>query len=159
MKKMKLTNGDFALLDNHDYDKLSKYNWGLGPRKYIQRTKTENGKQTSVVIHREIMGCIKGDGKTVDHVNRNRLDNRRVNLRLVNRQQSATNCSMGKNNTSGYKGVSFLKSENIWQSRVMFNYKSHFLGNFKTAQEAGRAYDKKTLELNGVYAVLNFKQI
>lgn len=84
-----------------------------------------------------------------DHINGNRLDNRRCNLRSVTKQQNALNTKMYKNNTSGHTGV--YKRNNSWIAYI--NYKNEYIniGSFKTKEEAIEARQQKEIELFGVY--------
>lgn len=77
--------------------------------------------------------------KQIDHINRDRLDNRISNLREVNNRQ---NCSNRKVSRSGYVGVTFSKYTKKWRARIKFGYREHFLGYFHDAQEASKVYEK-----------------
>lgn len=92
------------------------------------------------------------DGLEADHANRDRLDNRRKNLRAARRQQNAANSSIKKNNRSGVKGVAWNKAVGKWQANVSFNGKNHYLGIFEDKQEAARAYRAAARELFGAFA-------
>src|ERR1044072_193722 len=70
---------DWARVDAEDYLRLSRVKWHRGPPGYVQRGSGSN----KVYLHRDVLGLERGDGKTVDHVNRRRSDCRRSNLRLV----------------------------------------------------------------------------
>lgn len=72
----------------------------------------------------------------IDHINHNKLDNRKENLRLVSKSQNAMNSRLSKNNTSGRTGVSFIKSYNKWMSYIMINGKLKNLGYFDNKSDA-----------------------
>jgi len=120
--------------------------------------------KVSTLLWKAFIGKTIPKGYTIDHIDRNPLNNKIENLRLASKQQQAANRDKishfgGKAPVSTYKGVSFDKFKyrpKPWRSTVIFNDKQIFLGTFKTEKEAGLAYDKKALELFGDYAKLNF---
>ncbi len=93
--------------------------------------------------------------KYVDHINGNKLDNRDTNLRECTAIQNCSNRGTGKNNTSGYKGVTWDKSRNKWKASIKVNYKLRNLGRFISKRDAARAYNAAALELHGLFAKLN----
>ena len=88
----------------------------------------------------------------VDHINGDKSDNRIANLRLASTQQNCSNKGKNKNNTSGYKGVTFNKNIGKFQAKIKHNWKDIHVGFFKTAYEAHLAYSKKFFELNGEFS-------
>ena len=90
--------------------------------------------------------------KVVDHINRDKKDNRIENLRKATFQQNSANSRIPSHNTSGYKGVCFDKKQNAFMSYITFNGKFKFLGYFKTPEEASDAYFKKAKEFFGEFA-------
>ena len=86
------------------------------------------------------------EGKVVDHINHNSLDNRRCNLRLVDKSKNATNRSgRNINNTTGYRNVSYIKTENKYIVQLQIDGKNKRLGAFDDVHEAG-AYAKEMRE-------------
>ena len=81
MKKIKLTKGEFALVDDEDFDRLSRYKWCFS--RYANRNVSENGKQKGWRMHWEVMGGKPPKGLEVDHINGDKIDNRKENLRLL----------------------------------------------------------------------------
>lgn len=138
-----------ALIDEEDYELVSPYSWYLHTAGYAM-AHPKGKDRITVLMHRLIMGS---DVKLVDHINRNRLDNRRENLRPASPQMNAANRGISKRNKSGYKGVS--KCKNRWRSRIMINGKEINLGFYATPEEAAEAYNEAALEYLGEYAVLN----
>lgn len=104
-------------------------------------------KFNSKYLHRWIMGF--PEGFEIDHINRDKLDNRRCNLRVCSRQENNFNRDKQSNNTSGYKGVSFNKQKNKYTTQYRYNRKDTHIGTFNTAEEAYEAYCKKTREIHG----------
>lgn len=158
MKKIELTQGQSALVDNEDYKKLNKYNWYAGyyshvDNYYAMRQIYTNGKQTTVKMHRIIMDAPRN--MQVDHINHNTLDNRKRNLRLCTHNQNQQNQTPSKNTLSQYKGVSWAKQRKKWVARIGINKKRLFLGYFKNEEQAAIAYNKAAKELFGEYALLN----
>lgn len=157
MKKIKLTQGKFALVDDEDYEWLSNYKWhynnGYASRRLLVK---ENRGFGSVFMHQEILET-KGNEKRADHINRNGLDNRRSNLRLATASQNAMNKVMS-NGSSKYKGVrkrTSGKRRKIWRATVWKDNQPINLGTYLTEEEAARAYNKKALEIHGQFAIMN----
>lgn len=99
-----------------------------------------------------------GQDLVVDHINRDTLDNRRSNLRIVTQQQNCYNISKKANTSSVYKGVTWETSRNRWRVKIKHRYKTVNLGRYKTETEAALAYDAKAKELFGPFANLNFPE-
>lgn len=91
----------------------------------------------------------------IDHKNGNRKDNRIENLRLATEVQNGANRKVSRNNTTGFKGVSFHKKKGIWKCGIRCNNVEIHIGWFSSPQEAARAYDEKAIELHGEFARTN----
>lgn len=91
----------------------------------------------------------------VDHIDANPLNNKKSNLQLITIQQNQYKKSMQRNNTSGYRGVYYLKGNKKWKASVNYNYKQYYVGEYNTPEEAALAYNKKANELYGEFAKLN----
>jgi hypothetical protein len=172
MKKIKLTQGKEAIVDDDDYEMLMEHKWYADKdytikskdKFYVKRSppRDSNGKQKNIPMHRQITNA--PEGMQVDHINGNTLDNRKENLRICTNQQNQMNRGRANNNKSGYKGVCYRKKKKDmineyskpWQARIKHNQKQIYLGMYKTKEEAARAYDKKAIELHGEFAQLNF---
>ena len=159
-RKIPLTQGKFAIVDPEDYQELSKYNWYAvrSPRGfYAVRTvftKKARVVRKTVGMHRVILNA--PEGKFIDHINHNGLDNRKSNLRICTIQQNIWNMRKQKSNcASKYKGVTWRKDIDKWQARVVCGGKVFSCGHFEDEKAAAAAYDKKAKELFGEFAAPN----
>ena len=139
MKKIKLTQGKYALVDDKDFDLVKKFKWHLSWTGYAVRTINHDKK---LFMHQLILGTKKDFVN--DHINRNRLDNRRKNLRLVTRSVNVYN-SKSRHNKSGYKGVVLLP-HGKWMSQVAHKY----LGVFNNPETAAKVYKHAAVKYYGV---------
>lgn len=110
-------------------------------------------------MHRVIMERILGkdipDKMQVDHINRNGLDNRRCNIRLVTHSQNLVNPDK-RIGISGFRGVRWDKDRQKWRADIQFEGKKISLGRSLLKEECAKLYDKKAKELYGKYVYLNF---
>jgi len=160
-RKIPLTRGKFAIVDDDDFEKLAGYKWFAvknGRSFYAHRMKNSKKarpRQILVQMHRVILNA--PDGVLVDHINHNGLDNRKANLRLATIEQNSWNRRKNPGNfTSKYKGVSWHKLSRKWHARIVYKQKWISIGYFDDEQSAARAYDEKAKELFGDFAYLNF---
>lgn len=154
MKTINLTQGRFALVDDDDYDELSKNSWSYSNAGYAQRGYKVRGKCKTVLMHRQLLKA--PDGIEIDHINGNRLDNRRSNLRFATRGENSFNQrKQRRQTTSRYKGVYWHKGDNAWMARIQAKGNYIYLGNFKSEQAAALAYNKAAEQYFGKYANLN----
>jgi hypothetical protein len=156
MKEIELTQGRVARVDDVDFHKLAGFRWHLHNKGYAARG-VKAGEQTSShlsLMHREITNAPKG--WQVDHINGDRLDNRRENLRLATRSQNQAN-SLNPRNSSGFRGVSPRNGRWVAQTKHLGRYYS--LGTFDNPEDAARAYDKAAVRLHGQFARLNFPEV
>lgn len=170
MKKIPLRNIKrkiiaYTLVDDENFERLNQWKWHMGSRGYSIRSHyyAKENKWKVVRMATEVMK-ISGNwkaNKLIDHINRNKLDNRKCNLRMVTASQNAINSKMFSTNTSGYRGVSFQPKANLsnpWTAYMHFSGKKMHLGYYKTKTEAAKAYDNKAIELYGKFARLNFRK-
>lgn len=139
-------------VNNEDFENLNKYKWYFSKTGYTRATINKN----RIFMHRYITSCPKN--MEVDHINGDKLDNRRLNLRICTRKQNSQNSKKMKNCTSIYKGVRYDKSSKRikrWMAAIETNGKCITIGRFHTQEEAATAYNKKALELFGEYANIN----
>lgn len=156
MKKIKLTKNQLAVVDDKDFEYLNQFHWSVDGSGYPQRaTKTIKGWRP-IRMHRDLFKLIGKE--TADHINLNKLDNRRKNLRRCNQAQNNRNIGITKNNTSGYKGVwlrNDKKRSKRWVAEITFNDKKNHLGSFERPEQAALAYNNAAKKYFGEFAVLN----
>jgi hypothetical protein len=156
MKEIQLTQGRIALIDDEDYDLVRRYSWcGVisGRNFYAQAACPINGQ---VKMHRLIMGCSKDDGKIVDHIDHNTLNNQKANLRVCTQRQNVYNST--NPNKSGFRGVQLLPSGRYRAQIKNIEGKFIQLGVYDNPEDAARAYDIKAIELQGEFATTNFSK-
>lgn len=142
MKKIKLSQNQFTLVDNKDFKYLNKFNWYVhsgGNTVYAARnSKTINGKRKTIWMHKEIMKTPKG--METDHIDGNGLNNQRKNLRICTKSENQHNRSKYKCNTSGFKGVSWHIGHKKWGASIQSSGKQIYLGYYDSKIEAYNAY-------------------
>lgn len=156
MKQIPLTQGKFAMVDDEDYEWLSKWKWCYQKTKkdgYAIRGGIRNGKQYTIAIHRVILN--PNIGEDIDHINRNRLDNRRENLRICTRKENTRNRGLDRDSMSGFKGVYWHKRVKKWCAHIKVNYKDISLGYFIEKVDAAKAYNTGALKYFGKFSWLN----
>lgn len=132
----------YAIIDACDA-RLAEYTWNLDGQGYVRRDALVAegfGKRRAVYLAREVAGCQPGDGLIVDHWDRNKLNNRRSNLRVVTNAQNCQNRAPEGNrgSVSRFRGV-HPHSRGKWQAQFKLNGKTHYLGLFESEEEAARA--------------------
>lgn len=127
-----------AMVDDDDYDALSRYRWRLNRDGYVVRS---FGHRGFAQIHREILGLVPGDGLQADHKSRNRLDNQRSNLRVLTHAQNGQNRPGHNYSSSSYRGVSRCqdKGKRPWRARVRVAGRLIHIGYFDDELKAARA--------------------
>ncbi len=126
-----------ALFDLEDLSILQKIKSSIilskGYVAYVYTPKPEIGQRT-IRIHRLVMNA--PDNLQVDHINGNKLDNRKSNLRLCTNAENSQNQKLAKNNKTGVRGVSYHKRNKTYDANIRINDKLIFLGSRKTLEEA-----------------------
>lgn len=159
MKQIPLTQGQFALVDDKDFEYLNQFKWQALKDKvtyYAVRSVTLNKKQYPVLMHRVILE-IADPKMQGDHMDHNGLNNQRYNLRIVTRKQNIRNSTGNKKSASIYKGVTYIKSSKKWCAQISINGKNKHLGVFTDEIEAAKKYDEMARLHYGEFAYLNFK--
>jgi len=144
--------GYSILVDSEDLPEILKHAWKNNGNNYFNYCKRIGKKSIVIYLHRLITNAPQD--MEVDHIDHNKLDNRKSNLRLCTRSENKCNKVLSDKNTSGYKGVCWDKSRKKWQANIGKNYKKHTIGHFDTPEEAYAAYCKAAKELHGEFARL-----
>jgi hypothetical protein len=120
-----------ALVDAADAEAIGAYHWSMHGKGYVARTIQVGGKRLAVRMHRQLLGLTHGDGVHVDHVNGDKLDNRRVNLRVCTNAENHQN-----RHERPYRGATWDAEAKRWRARVRLDWRLHHLGRFATREEA-----------------------
>jgi hypothetical protein len=162
---IKLTQGQCAIIDAEDYDRVAALAWHAHKEPGYSKTTfvalhslpRRQGRTRSISMHRFILDAPPNN--LIDHRNGNPLDNRKENLRLATKRTNGQNRGPAKSNKTGFKGVSIRRNEKrlkMYRANIRVNDKQVFLGNFMRPEEAALAYDRAAIEHFGEFAVLNF---
>jgi hypothetical protein len=158
MKLISLTQGQSAIVDDVDFDELSRFKW------YAHKDTTSHtfyacsdNAEGRFKMHRQIMHA--PDGLEVDHIDGNGLNNVRSNLRLATHAQNKWNIGIRAHNKSGYTGVCFHKQAGRWWATINVNGRQISLGLFDEIEDAARARDAAALKYHGEFARLNFPKV
>ncbi len=155
-REIPLTRGYVAIVDAADYDWLMQWKWHWR-RGYACRTRSRRDTGSiAIYMHRMILNPLPKF--EVDHINNNKLDNRRSNLRVCTNIQNHQNTPKQKNNISGYKGVYFNKRTGKWAASIRVRGKTIWLGYFNSVTSAALSYDTAALRYFGEFARTNFER-
>ena len=153
-----LTQGQETIIDLADWDLVKDYRWYAhwedNTFYVLTNVYSAYTVQQKIRLHRLLLAAPKG--VLVDHVDRNGLNNRRNNIRLVTSLENRCHSVGQKGSRSAYKGVTWNKQSRKWQSGIMLHGQSRHLGLFNDELDAAEAYDEAAIELFGEYALLNF---
>lgn len=157
MKKIPLTNSDLvALVDDNMYDFLMQWPWHISSHGYAARTQYVSPSEGfPILMHRHVVGHTK----ITDHWDGNKVNNQFLNLRLATTSQNKMNAGPHRDNTSGFKGVSWHKQRSKWIVQICSNGKKVNGGLFTDKILAAKRYDELARKLHGVYAKLNFPEV
>lgn len=153
--------GRFTIVDDDDFIWLLLFSWHVNPDGYVVTT-ASNKPTRHFKMHRLVNNT--PPGMTTDHINRNKLDNRKSKLQTATRSQQQQNQKIQwgqkiqQGRSSKYKGVCFIKKDrkSRWQADIRIHNKSVHIGTFKDEIEAAKAYDRMAVELFGEFANTNF---
>jgi hypothetical protein len=167
VKRIPLTRGLFALVDDEDFERVNRFKWyaseDAGRWYAIRRVRIGPKKTRGISLHRFLMST--PDGLETDHINGDRLDNRKQNLRVCTRLENSRNCGKRRPNgtaTSDFVGV-FRQTRSAnrpkpWRSKIRVDGHDMYLGWFDTDSAAARAYDEAAKKHFGEFARLNFPE-
>ncbi len=140
MKKIFLINGETTQVSDIDFIFLSGYDWTLNYKGYVVCSSRVGGLHSQfmsrVIAKRAKIDC----SNQIDHIDRDRLNNQRENLRPATNSQNRANSKINKDNVSGYKGVYQRKRK--WRAVIQFQSEKIHLGYFNSPEEASEAYQK-----------------
>jgi len=159
-KKIPVSGGHFAIVDDEDYASCSRYKWYAyktdrcvyAKRNLTAKEQKSYGK-TSIPMHREILGL--NEDCVTDHINHNGLDNRRSNLRSCSQQQNCYNKRGKRNTSSKYKGVGWNKRLKKWEAVIKAFGRNIKLGSFDEEVFAAEAYNVAAVKCFGEFAYQN----
>lgn len=160
MRKIELTRGAFALVDDEDYARIAKSSWAYNPQGVgyaVRKGNKRRGEPRTVQMHREVLHA--PCGVQIDHINGNGLDNRKSNLRYANTQKNAFN--RGKPNvpcSSQYKGVYRRHNSPTWKAHIKYNARHVELGSFGSEELAAAAYNFAAKVMFGEYRRENMQE-
>lgn len=143
--------GRYFIFDKEDYEKINKFTWCEDKDGYAVSTIIKEGtnKRYTYRVHRVILG-VQDKKLEVDHKNRKVWDNRKNNLRITNHRNNSYNCSVQKTNTSGFTGVSYVKSTGKWRAFLCRNKKYLLSEYFLSKEDAIKARLKAELKYYGI---------
>lgn len=160
MKKIPLTQGYFALVDNEEESMLKRHKWCVSVKATgvyaVRRVTVSPKKHRMVYMHRLLIGLKYGDKKQADHINGDTLDNRKCNLRVCNHRQNQQNSKSARHSSSKYKGVTWSKNNQKWLARICICGKSIHLGSFSSEKDAAHMYDRVALAEFKKFVKTNF---
>ena len=129
MREIPLTRGKYAIVDDGDFEYLSRWKWCFS-HGYAKR----DVGRTHIYMHREVNKT--PDGLLTDHINMNGLDNRRANLRTGDKKLNSINRGLQSNNTSGYRGVGWDSRNKKWHVKIKVDQKTMHFGSYPDKQDA-----------------------
>jgi hypothetical protein len=162
-REIPLTQGQVAIVDEADFESINDFKWCARWSKstktfYAIRGEKVNGKDRTVLMHRQIMGVAYGDPRTVDHRSPAlTLVNTRDNLRIATKAQNGANARRHRTNTRGFKGVTFNRRTATWRAYIYEGRKQINLGLHSTPHLAHAAYAEAALARRGEFARTNWK--
>lgn len=147
-----VNSGRSFLIDSSDKHLVDTRSWSvLKKNGYVYSPTTRRGARDSILLHRLIMGLDRSDSSVVDHINGLPWDNRRCNLRVCTTAENARNTRAHRDNSSGYKGVSWMGSRNKWFAKICIDGRQIYLGLFETAEQGYAAYCKASQKYHGEF--------
>lgn len=155
--RVPLGKGEFATIDADDWPLVAGWHWYKIPSGYAVRgAQREDGRRKLISMHRVIFW--QTDAPEIDHADRDKLNNRRCNLRAATREQNVVNRGPSPLSATGIKGVSRTKGGR-WRAIIYHGYgNAEYLGTFDTSEEAARAYDAAARRRRGEFEYINLAE-
>jgi hypothetical protein len=153
-KNIPLSNGLFAIVDDEDFERANKFRWHLSGQRYVMRhIRKSDGTRSCQYLARFIMN--DPEGLEVDHLHGNKLDHRKSELRFCTHYQNCCNKRKYKNNTSGFKGVTWDSKCSRWRARIRVHGRLISLGRFREIKAAASAYNVASIRHHGEFGRIN----
>jgi hypothetical protein len=156
MKLISLTKGKFTMVDDEDFDKLSKYKWMATTQRKTSYAGRDlslgGGKSKRIYMHSILAKTPKGF--VTDHIDGNSLNNQKKNLRVCTNAENLRNSGKPITNSSGFKGVSFHKQTGKYRARITLNRKEIYLGEYKSKEVAHEIVKKEIVFYHKEFAHL-----
>jgi hypothetical protein len=155
VKQIPLTQGKVAIIDDEDFERVARIKWCYSKSHGYASGKIpyEDGTYSkAILMHRYLLNVPKD--KVTDHINLDKLDNRKANLRICTRGENNRNMKIRSTNKSGYKGV-YPHYTGRFQVHVRHEGKSNYVGLFDDPEEAALFYNFWAFDLHGEYANVN----
>lgn len=164
MKQIPLTKGKVAIVDDEDFERVSRHKWlaSRGARTwYAHATEMQvvdgSKKRVTLAMHRIVLSPLPW--QIVDHVNHDGLDNRRQNLRTCFKGENIANAPKKRTPySSKFKGVNWKKQQQRWVAQITAGRRVIHLGLYATEEDAAKAYDRAAIQYFGEFACLNFPE-
>ena len=163
MKEIMLSQDKVTIVDDEDYEYLSKQKWSFH-NGYAVGYDKEKKKQIKIhrfIMEKQLQESIIPNAR-LDHIDGDKLNNQKYNLRIVTAQQNSMNSKMQIDNKSGYKGIAIQTHKckdgslsKYWQAKIQYNGKTIRLGTYGTPEEAAKKYNEAAIKYFGEYAKLN----
>jgi hypothetical protein len=147
---IRLSNGEYAVVDEEDAAELSLLSWHVGDRGYVVHNMGVDGRTIQLLMHHVVMRAAPGE--LVDHWDGNRLHNWKANLRKATKTQNAWNRGLVAGRA--YKGT--YEADGRWKARIKIDGRTIYLGSYPTEEMAALVYDEAAREFFGEFARLNF---
>lgn len=128
----------YAKVDPDDYEWAMRHNWFAMAKGYAGRNTWKDRKTRRIGMHRELLGLDFGDPRQADHWNRDKLDNRKANLRIVTRAQNVGNQGSRPGSISRFRGV-YLATNGRWYTQAKVSGQRLTFGTFDREEDAARA--------------------
>lgn len=151
MKFIPLPHGLVAIVDDDDFERCMKFRWHISSNGYVvSHIRSGDRSDTKQLLSRFVTNA--PNGVLVDHKDGNKFDNRKAELRFCTKSQNGWNRGKNKNNTSGFKGVSWDRFKSKWKAQIQVHGKNIYIGRFNDIEECAAAYAEAALKYHGEFS-------